>query len=368
MAQLSHWRIASAAAVFVLAGSSAVALAMHDEPSGAYQSLAASPVARRSPATGNTAAERTGLALLSQAVTACRSTAFSGIQIFRWWGPSGLRVWLTEIWHRPGGQLVAESISAGADETVVGTPGPTVSMAISDRQLTLLRSGYVLRYAGPGTADGRAAEVVTVARPNGTLAAKFWLDGQTKLPLRRQLFDSRAHLVSDISFSELRTGTNALSSAPDRGGQPWGQPLNMSDIARLRARGWPLPAELPAGMVLFTASQSAISATSAGTVVGASYSDGLSVISLFVQRGQLPAQMPGWQRIAIAGHKAYAIDPDDQTIAWSGDGYVFTLLADAPSAIVDQAIAALPEGSEPGFWGRLGRGFKRLASWANPFH
>src|ERR1700733_1059172 len=272
MAQLSHWRIAGAAAVFVLAGSSAVALAMHDEPSGAYQSLPASPVARRGPAVSNTASERTALALLSQAGAACRSTAFSGVQIFRWWGPSGPRVWLTEIWHRPGGQVLAESISASAGDsgadggggagggggdggTVASEPGPTVSMAISDRQLTLLRSGYVLRYAGGGTADGRAAEVVTAARPDGTIAARFWLDGRTKLPLRRQLFDDRARLVSDISFSQLRTGTTALSSAPGPGVKPWGQPLDMSDIARMRSRGWPLPAELPTGMVLFTASQ-----------------------------------------------------------------------------------------------------------------
>jgi sigma-E factor negative regulatory protein RseB len=365
MAQFSHWRIASAAVVFVLAGSSAVALAMHDEPSGAYQSLPAPPVGHRSPATGDTAAERTALKLLNQAVAACRSTAFSGIQVFRWWGPAGPRVWLTEIWHRPDGQLIADPISAGGvADGGVGAPGPAVSVAISGRQLALLRSGYVLRYAGHGSADGRAAEVVTVERPDGSLAARFWLDGRTKLPLRRQLFDDRARLVSDISFSELRTGRTALSSAPGVATQPWDQQLTVSGIAALRARGWPLPAELPAGMVLFAANQSA---TSAGKVIGASYSDGLSVISLFVQRGQLPAQLPGWQRIAIAGHNAYAIDPDDQTIAWSGDGYVFTLLADAPAATVDQAIAALPKGTEPGFWGRLGRGFDRLAHWANPF-
>ena len=70
MAQLSHWRIASAAVVFVLAGSSAVALAMHDEPSGAYQSLPASPVARRSPATGDTAELR--YALCDEAIRLAR--------------------------------------------------------------------------------------------------------------------------------------------------------------------------------------------------------------------------------------------------------------------------------------------------------
>jgi sigma-E factor negative regulatory protein RseB len=367
MAQLSHWRIASAAAVFVLVGSSAVALAMHDEPSGAYQSLPMSPIGRRSPATGNTAAERTALVLLTQAVAACRSTAFSGIQVFRWWGPSGSRVWLTEIWHRPGGQLIADPISAGSGAGAdgdLGAPGPTVSMTISGRQLALLRTGYVLRYAGHGSADGREADVVTAERPNGSLAARFWLDGRTKLPLRRQLFDDRARLISDISLSELRTGPTALGSAPGADTQSLGQQLTMSGIDALRAQGWPLPAELPGRMVLFAASEPA---TSTGRVIGASYSDGLSVISLFVQRGQLPAQLPGWQRIAISGHNAYSIDPDDQTIAWSGDGYVFTLLSDAPAATVDQVIAALPQGSEPGFWGRLGRGFRRLAQLANPF-
>jgi sigma-E factor negative regulatory protein RseB len=391
--QLSHWRMASAAAVFVLAGSSAVALAMHNESSGGYQAGPAAPAHRRSPGVAHTAAERAGRALLSQAATACASTAFSGVQLFRFWGPAGSRTWLAEIWHRPGGQIVAEPVSDGDAQAGAAAPGPSVSLAPSGQQLALLQADYVLDYAGQGRAGGRPAELVTVDRPDGRLAAKYWLDAATRLPLRRQLFDRRARMVSDISLASLRTGPTALTGMPAAAGQPWSRQLSPAGLASLRAQGWPLPGALPAGMALVTATTRAATTGAAttgaattgaattgaattgaattgaatGQVIAVSYSDGLSVISLFVQRGQLPARIPGWKRVAIAGHAAYAVDPDDQTIAWSGAGYVFTLLADAPATTVDQAIGALPQGNEPAFWGRLGRGFRRLVSWANPF-
>lgn len=367
--QLSHWRMASAAAVFVLAGSSAVALAMHNESSVRYQAGPLAPAHRRGPVVAHTAAERAGRALLAQAVTACATTAFSGVQRFRFWGPAGSRTWLAEIWHRPGGQIVADPVSGAGAEVSAAGPGPSVPLAPSGQQLSLLLADYVLDYTGQGRASGRPAELVTVDRPDGSLAAKYWLDRSTRLPLRRQLFDRQARLISDMSLASLRTGQTALTGMPVTAGQAWPRQVSPAELASLRAQGWPLPGALPGGMALVTATTTAVPASTGGTgqVVAVSYSDGLSVISLFVQRGQLPARMPGWQRVAIAGHAAYAVDPDDQTIAWSGAGYVFTLLADAPAATVDQAIGALPQGSEPGFWARLGRGFHRLVSWANPF-
>jgi sigma-E factor negative regulatory protein RseB len=366
--QLSHWRTASAVVVFVLAGSSAIIVAMHNAPSGAYQANAL-PLARPnpSPAAAATAAERSGRALLAQAAAACRSTAFSGIQVFRFWGPAGPRGWRAEIWHPAGGQTVAAPVdNDSAPGQPAALPGPSVSVvALSRAQLAQLQASYVVDYAGHGAAGGRAAELVTVDRPDGTLAAKYWLDAKTRLPLRRQLFDDHARIVSDISVTSLRTGKGALAGMPAVAAQPWPRQLGPAKLSALRAQGWPLPAELPDGMLLFAAS--ATRATD-GQVVALSYSDGLSVISIFVQRGRLSSRMPGWRAIVVAGHHAYAVDPDDQTIAWSSDGYVFTLLADAPATTVDHAIAALPQGGDPGLLGRLARGFRRLASWANPFH
>jgi sigma-E factor negative regulatory protein RseB len=314
-----------------------------------------------------TEAARTGLRLMSQAAAACRNTAFSAVLVSRSWGPTGARMSVADVWHRPGGQTVAQPVSTsdGRDSAAsAAEPPPSASMLISAEQLSLLQAGYMLEYAGPSSADGRPAVVVTVERPDGMLAARYWLDGRTKLPLRRQLFDDHARLVSDISLTDLRIGPAALGGMPAAGALPWNQQLSQSAIMSLRGKGWPLPVELPNQMVLFAASETT---SGSGPVFGLSYTDGLSVISLFVQRGALPAHLAGWQRIAVAGHDAYASDSDDQTIAWSSDGYVFTVVADAPSATVDQVVAALAHGESPDFWTRLDRGFRRLVSWANPF-
>ena len=56
-----------------------------------------------------------------------------------------------------------------------------------------------------------------------------------------------------------------------------------------------------------------------------------------------------------------------RSVTWSGQGFVFTVMADAPSATLDQAVAALPYDAPRGFWGRLSNGFTRLARLANPF-
>ena len=370
MQQAPHWRVAGAAAVFVLAGTSAVVLAVHDKPTGsvAYRSWPEKPPALRLMPSRRPGAVSAGIRLLSEAVSACRATAFSGVQVSSWQGLTGLRESLVNVWHRPGSQTVVQLVNASEKSQASGTasalPEPNVPVFLSEQQFSELEAGYVLDYQGPSTMGGRPAVVVNVRRPDGTLAASYWLDLQTKLPLRRQTFDTHAGLVSDIRFTDLRIGPSSLGGMPATGVSPWSQ-LSQSAVMSLRAQGWPLPVELPGGMVLSAASEMP-SAT--GPAIGLSYSDGLSVISLFVQRGDLPPHLGDWQPIAIAGHSAYAVDRDDQTITWSGDGHVFTLITDAPTSTVEQAIGALPNSEPYGFWDRLARGFRRLASWANPFH
>jgi sigma-E factor negative regulatory protein RseB len=143
-----------------------------------------------------------------------------------------------------------------------------------------------------------------------------------------------------------------------------GKPLATVQLTRLRAAGWPLPAGLPGQLSLVRASQTT---GPAGAVVDLAYSDGLSVISLFVQRGHLPAQMHGWSRVALRGARVYAAGPDQRSVAWTARGFVYTLIADAPDQTLDQAVVALPHNAGPGFLGRMGRGLRRLVSWLNPF-
>ena len=67
------------------------------------------------------------------------------------------------------------------------------------------------------------------------------------------------------------------------------------------------------------------------------YSDGLSVISLFVQRGTLAASMAGWQPLSLDGPRVYV---NGHSVTWAGRGEVYTMIADAPPQTVAEAVAA----------------------------
>jgi sigma-E factor negative regulatory protein RseB len=103
-------------------------------------------------------------------------------------------------------------------------------------------------------------------------------------------------------------------------------------------------------------------------VLDLGYSDGLSVVSVFEQRGGLPAALPGWRRTTVAGHVVFVAEPDQRLLTWAGRGMVYTVMADAPPQTVDAVVGALPHDGPAGFWKRMSRGLDRLASWANPFH
>ena len=172
-------------------------------------------------------------------------------------------------------------------------------------------------------------------------------------------------MVSEDVFMSLKLGPPAAAAEPrttTTGGG--GRLLATAQLTRLRAAGWPLPAYLPGQLSLVRASETS---GPAGAVVDLAYSDGLSVISLFVQRGHLPAQLSGWSQVAVRGDRVYAAGPDQRSVAWSARGFVYTLIADAPDQTLDQVVGVLPHNGRPAFLGRMGRGLRRLISWLNPF-
>jgi sigma-E factor negative regulatory protein RseB len=282
---------------------------------------------------------------------------------------------MSDIWHVSGGQTVTQTLAAGPQASgepylSADTDGqwPEGVLGVTTQLVSLLESHYIVVYAGTGPVGNRAAQIVEAWRNDGSLAARFWLDNATKLPLEREVFDSGEHLISDDLFINVRVESRAAESAPAGGPAdprgPWTAPLPARQLLTLRGRGWLVPAGLPGGLSLFTGAQTQ---TSTGTVLDLGYSDGLSVVSLFEQRGNLAAKLAGWQTITVAGHEVYAAEPDQRSLTWSSRGMVYTVIADAPAQTVDAVIGALPHDRPPGFWKRMSRGFARLASWVNPF-
>jgi hypothetical protein len=411
----------------------------------------------------------TGMQLLSQAATAARAVSYRGVQVVSWLAAGASAVWLS---RRP--VAASYEVRHQTGEAPDGALGLTPTLA------SVLCTHYAVLYIGPGSAAGRPASVVEVLRSDGSVAAQFWLDEATKLPLRRELFDSHAHVLSVSGFVGLTvnatgaqggattkangrrapdgsqrrpvttrsqraparkaptsavtpaqrrdvarlvahfsdavgtgnlggaapaatlapgagtgttsTGTSASSTGTVKAAngaqaangtqasasplmntgenltatpRPWTDRLGQSQLAALRTQGWPAPAAMPGGLSLYDASESV---TSTGRVVDLAYSDGLSVVSLFVQRGQLPAVLPGWRQTDVSGHPLFLRNPAEPDLTWSAGGYVFTVVAAAPAPTLAGVVDSLPHQAKSGFWRRMGRGVKRVLSWVNPFH
>jgi sigma-E factor negative regulatory protein RseB len=86
-------------------------------------------------------------------------------------------------------------------------------------------------------------------------------------------------------------------------------------------------------------------------------------VSVFIERGHLPAELRGWAEATLGGHRVYTDDSDGHSIAWSAHGFVYTVVAEAPAQTVAQVVAALPHDSQPGILARLRQGWQRLLSW-----
>jgi sigma-E factor negative regulatory protein RseB len=318
--------------------------------------------------------------LMGQAARAAILTSYQGEEVVtRWTGGSG-SVLVANIWHVSGGRTVTQTLDAGA--SVSSQPylssdtdgqAPEGVLGVTAPLVQLLESHYAMAYAGAGSAGNRTAQVVEAWRADGSLAARFWLDDATKLPLEREVFDSAAHVIGrdvfiDVSFAKQgptpaeSAPAGARASAVPQG--PWTEPLSHAELLALRARGWLVPAALPGGLSLFTGAETE---ASTGTVLDLGYSDGLSVVSVFEQRGNLAARLAGWRKTTVDGHVVFVAEPDQRSMTWSSRGMVYTVMADAPAQTVDAVVGVLPHDRPPGFWKRMSRGMVRLASWVNPF-
>ena len=357
---------------------------------------AAGPVTRgRAPAAAKRPTTVRAVNLLAQAAQAAIVTSYQGQEIVTRWSQGGGSVLVSSIWHVSGGQTVTQTTADGASyssqsylSSDTDSQSPEGVLGVTAPLIGLLKSHYLVAYVGSGSADNRTAQVVEAWRSDGSIAARFWLDDATKLPLEREVFDTAAHVIGqdvfiDVSFTAPGgpEGVPGDSRAPGASPQqaaaksasarvsasppgPWTDPFSRRQLLALRDGGWQVPAELPGGLSLFTGAKTR---AETGAVLDLGYSDGLSMVSVFEQRGKLPATLPGWRKTKAGGHVVFAL-PDQRLLTWAGHGMVFTMVADAPSQTVDAAVGALPHDGPAGFWKRMSRGMVRVASWVNPFH
>jgi sigma-E factor negative regulatory protein RseB len=330
-----------------------------------------------------------GTRLLDSAAGAGLSASYQGTELISQSGVGGSVEMTSQVWHQGEGSTVVETTSG----TTPATAGPAASFGVTSSDpvsgspegvfgvtkslVALLGKHYVAVYQGGGAAGGRTASVVELYRFDGSLAAQYWLDKQTMVPLRRELFGPSGEVISEDSFVQVKFGALpvakfAAADAAKARSQADEQPASPSAwvtavpaarfVTSLSGQGWQVPGSLPGGLPLYGA---AWTKTTTGEVVDLQYSDGLYVVSLFVQRGTLAPGMSGWRQASVDGQQAFV---SGDSVTWAGPGFVYTMIADAPAQTVTQVVGALPSsGSSPGVLDRLGRGLVRIARVISPF-
>ena len=101
---------------------------------------------------------------------------------------------VSQVWHQGGGLTLIRT-SSGATPVVsydTGDRSPAGVFGVTSAQV--IAAGQALRRRVPRRRHGRAAcprRSSSVYRFDGSLAARFWLDTRTMVPLRREDFDTR---------------------------------------------------------------------------------------------------------------------------------------------------------------------------------
>lgn len=348
-----------------VAGSVAAALLLvPSAPSAAGSSSAASRVHA-----GGQADPR-ALLLLERAVRAPASTSYSGTQFVSAWGSLGTTSALVDVEHLPGYGTVTRVVGApGVTEASSFTPDQSGTGDVSGAAALLspLTTRHECVTAGTAAVAGRTTDVVVIRRRSDSrVAGRLWIDQSTGLVLRREVYDQAGRVVRASAFISVQVGPRSLPAhLPPIGAVPWQERLDGASLAAMRAQGWKVPGTLP-GMALYDARRTS---SGGGTALHLGYSDGLSTVSVFEQRGRLDTGRLKGYTVAVRGgttvHQRGGIPTE---VVWSADGTVYTLVADAPPEMVDAVVTALPRsGDGSGVGSRIGRGLGRVVAWFNPF-
>lgn len=308
-------------------------------------------------ATGETRA----LQLLSAASKAARVRSYSGTQYVSNWHDDSASSSVADIHHSAveGSRVTVRPTAGSAAEDSV-----TPTTDLDQRLLTLLASHYDLAVGADTTCAGRPAHVVEARRwDGGAVVGRFWIDSASALLLRRETFDRSGRLVRSSAFTSL-TVAPAVSGAVDVHAV---EHLDSRTVEQLRRDGWQVPQSLADDLELYDAR---MRTHDGKPVLHLSYSDGLSTLSLFAQRGTLGvARMAGFRKEKVGRDAVWIRPSSPERVVWGGGGRVFTLLSDAPADAVRAAVSGLPHEKvhRAGLLARLGRGLARVGSWLNPF-
>ena len=311
-----------------------------------------------------TSTARSGLAddaravrILRRAASAPSSVAYSAVREVSWPERHGDAFVRLRVEHAPG-QGTSYTTAADASSAAFVTDGSEgANLGAPLDAVRRLVDSYDVTVGGIGVLLGRQATIVIIS-DDGRLVAELWIDDASGLVLRRNLYDG-GELVRTSGLTSLRTAPRGfLAHLPPAVGGPSATPVSTQQVATLNDRGWACPRDLAETFVLTRLHR----LDGRRDIMHASYTDGLSTVSVFEEHGRLdPSAVAGFDERRQEGGTLWVRAGLPTVVVWESAGTVYTVLTDAPPGTWAEVVGALPHGDGPASSSRLQRGFARLA-------
>ena len=312
---------------------------------------------------GPTLSSAVARATMQRAVHAAHSVSYSGSQSFLAYRDSGVIVAQVQVDSRAGqGSQVMVNNQTGQQLLKGFTPSVISSRVVDEELLGLLVRNYQLSATHGANVAGRSATLVT-AIPDGSYAAaaRWWVDDATGIVLWQETYDENGAVDLSYGFTSvsLSRRDSILEHLPPRLAVPrTSTSLTISSAAELGASGWSAPRKLADLSLVKLRSDRAWNPD----VLQLVYSDGLTTISVFEQRGQLTT-VPGgsqWDASLEAHVRRGASD----VATWQSGDLVFTVVTDGTAGALGDAVASLPHDDKamPTTLGRIKAGWARILS------
>jgi sigma-E factor negative regulatory protein RseB len=316
--------------------------------------------------------EVSAIALLRKAVAAPERISFRGVRRCHSYGDVAKQSFTVAVRHvaAQGTTYRVRGESAFGDRTFfIGTP--TAAHATAAYQaIDRLAATYDLVVAGGGQVLGRPVTIVTASQA-GELRARFWIDDATGLLLRRDLY-AQGRPVRTSAYTSLQILHHSyMRHLPPEVAVPPSRRISTRIAAVLTDRGWSYPPRL-AGSFRITALRQV---GSTGRVMSADYTDGLSTLSVFEERGTLDASaLPGLRQVRVGDRVFYVREGVPMTVVWQSGDTVFTVVTDLPEPMTAELLSRFPspdqstsgQSAAGSVTDRVGKGLSRLVSAVAP--
>lgn len=226
--------------------------------------------------------------------------------------------------------------------------GPSHASRLTELTLvSLLAEHYTLSGRRGSEVAGRAATVIEArdpaVPPGSAAAARWWVDDATGVLLWHETYDQSSRVQSSAGYRSVEFGdVSFLSHLPQTTVPRTTTTLTLTRTTDLAAQGWSPPQEL-AGLPLVRLRSDRADHPQAVHLV---YSDGLSVVSVFEQRGGLDAGPAGsaWD----AGMGAFVRWGSASTATWQSGQTVLTVVSNGAPELLRDAVRSLPHDVRPG--------------------